>query len=202
MSLSVVEEAEFENLPVKSIRATLQNREFQNWTKMAHKGRGVILFEEYPPVNNIIDRSGLSTSEMKDALKMIGDVAPVRALPGRSKDGTRCRHCSDTENYVPETLPHVLGFCPFGELLRNNRHHNVRSLIANALRDKGFTVFEEVTCNADSGSLRRVDILAIDLKKSVGWIIDPTVRFEINKEQPENVNVEKQGIYDPTIAFF
>lgn len=193
----------FKNMTsVKSIRTFLQNREFDNWSTKSYKGRGAILFKEFPPANNFVDNKGLSASELKDAIKIIGDVAPVRVLPGRSKDGTQCRHCSDAENFSPETLPHVLGFCPFGELLRNHRHHSVRSLIAEALRERGLTVFEEVACTADSGSIRRVDILAIDKKKNVGWIIDPTVRFELNQDQPNSVNSEKQRIYEPTTTFF
>jgi hypothetical protein len=61
---------------------------------------------------------GLIISEYKDSMKMIGDVAPVRSNPGRSKDGTQCRRCSSAENYVYESLPHILGFCPFEENLR------------------------------------------------------------------------------------
>jgi len=40
--------------------------------------------------------------------KPIGNVAPVRRIPGRSKDGYQCRHCS-TET---ETLAHVLARGP------------------------------------------------------------------------------------------
>ena len=50
---------------------------------------------------------------------MVGDVAPVRGIPGRSKDGHRYRSCSTAEHYVFECLSHVLGQCPFGEMPRN-----------------------------------------------------------------------------------
>ena len=191
-------------LPSRKIREHLRNVEFEAWTKLQMKGRGVILFQDYKPANNLFSgRTGLTPSELKEAIKIIGDVAPVRAIPGRSKDGTQCRHCSCTEKFDRETLPHVLGFCPFGELLRNHRHHLVRTTIADALRAKGkFDVYEEVNCVADSGSTRRVDILAIDRKKCLAYILDPTIRFEISKEQTNEVDLEKKKIYEPTASFF
>jgi len=33
-----------------------------------------------------------------------------------------------------ETLPHILGFCEKGELLRNKRHNDSRTIIAKHLR--------------------------------------------------------------------
>ena len=39
-------------------------------------------------------------------------------------------------------------------------------------------VYEEVHCLAEDGSIRRVDILAIDKQESKAVILDPTVRFE------------------------
>ncbi|PSN38705.1 hypothetical protein C0J52_19473 [Blattella germanica] len=74
------------------------------------------------------------------AILGLNNMSLVRAIPGRSQDGTHCRHCPSEK----ETLGHVLGSCPHGELLRNTRHHRVRSLIAKALREKHYSVFEEV----------------------------------------------------------
>ncbi|KAJ4450236.1 hypothetical protein ANN_01655 [Periplaneta americana] len=71
---------------------------------------------------------------------MIANVRPVRALPGRSQNGTHCRHCRSEK----ETLAHILGACPHGEQLRNSRHHKIRSLLPSALRGKDYQVEEEV----------------------------------------------------------
>lgn len=140
---------------------------------------------------------GLSCSEWIDALKMTANVSPVRAIPGRSQDNTHCRRCSEIE-----TLPHVLGFCPFGETLRNVRHHTIRSSIANALRENGFTVHEEVYGLAINGSSRRIDMLVIKPSEKKGYIFDPTVRFETTRSQPSEVNDEKRSIYIPTIDYY
>ncbi|KAJ4446826.1 hypothetical protein ANN_13524 [Periplaneta americana] len=43
-----------------------------------------------------------------------------------------------------ETLPHILGFCLYSEALRNIRHHAVRSMLAEALKEVGFTVHQKV----------------------------------------------------------
>ncbi|KAJ4452070.1 hypothetical protein ANN_03586 [Periplaneta americana] len=113
---------------------------------------------------------------------------------GRSQDN-RCRHC---HNEV-ETLAHVLGSCPHNENLRNARHHQVRSIIAIALKDADYNTFEEVHGLSVTGSTRRIDIIAFKESTRSGFIIDPTVRFETNEEQPAEVDKEKKNIYNSTI---
>ncbi|KAJ4451057.1 hypothetical protein ANN_02494 [Periplaneta americana] len=140
----------------------------------------------------IANKKGLSIS-----LKMIANLAAVRSVPGRSLDGTRCRHgCPEIE-----TLAHVLGFCEQGLLLRNSRHHLVRSKIAAALRNKGWIV-EEISCLAENGSTRRVDILAYNADTKQGIIVDPTIRFEVGCHQSAEVHLEKKSIYEPTVNYF
>lgn len=192
------------SLNSRKIKKYLRLQEFSKWCKLPHKGRGVELFAEYTPANSwISSKKGITNSEYTEAIKMIGNVTSCRTTPGRSQNGNRCRRCSvSTENISYETLPHILGFCPFGEALRNQRHHSIRSLIANALRTKGWETYEEVTGLADDGSIRRVDIIAIERKHRKGYILDPTVRFEDNIDQPNAVNIEKQKIYQPTITYF
>ncbi|KAJ4431975.1 hypothetical protein ANN_20584 [Periplaneta americana] len=85
------------------------------------------------------------------------------ALPHKGKDtATRLK-----------PLAHVLGSCQHGELLRNSRHHNIRKLIAQALRNKSFEVHEEEHCAAsEGGGIRRADIVALDKTNSKGFILD------------------------------
>ena len=77
-------------------------------------------------------------------------VPPVRTIPGRSTSRNHCRHCSEYE-----TLPHVLGTCPHGEILRIKRHNIIRSMIAQALRSKGMEVYKEVTCYGRTGQYKK-----------------------------------------------
>ncbi|KAJ4427790.1 hypothetical protein ANN_25443 [Periplaneta americana] len=87
-------------------------------------------------------------------------------------DSTRCRRCDEQE-----TLPHVLGFCHHGELLRIKRHNTVRSLIAASIRQNAsYEVYEEVGCVSSDGSTKRADII-IDRQKDKGVILDPTIRL-------------------------
>ncbi|KAJ4426738.1 hypothetical protein ANN_26537 [Periplaneta americana] len=151
-----------------------------------HRRFGLITFET----------ECLTLSEWIDALKMVGYVAPVRAVPGRSRDGTRCRRCLSEI----ETLPHILGFCPYSEALRKIRHHAVRSMLAKALKEVGFTVHQEMQGLATQGSVRRIDIIAI--KNNSAYILDPTIRFETHADQPHEVDSEKKWIYEPTIPFY
>ncbi|KAJ4428832.1 hypothetical protein ANN_25825 [Periplaneta americana] len=116
----------------------------------------------------------------------------------RSLDGTRCRHgCPEIE-----TLAHVLGFCEQGLLLRNSRHHLVRSKVAATLRNKGWIVEEEISCLAENGSMKRVDILAYNADTKQGIIVDPTIRFEVECHQSAEVHLEKKSIYEPTVNYF
>ena len=75
-------------------------------------------------------------------------------------------------------------------------------MIADAFREKKFDVYEEIQGIADNGSNRRVDILVINRKKNEAIIIDPTIRFEKSKTQPEEVDEEKRKIYEPTTTFY
>ncbi|KAJ4450978.1 hypothetical protein ANN_02413 [Periplaneta americana] len=162
------------------------------------KGIGVVLFKQYPGANKwICKHEGLSNSECRDGIKMVGNVAAVRAVPERSQDN-RCRHC---HNEV-ETLAHILGSCPHGEALRNARHHQVRSIIATALKDADYNTFEEVHGLSVTGSTRRIDIIALKESTRSGYIIDPTVRFETDEEQPAEVDNEKKNIYNPAIPYY
>ena len=186
-------------LDSRKIRKILREREFDSWTQLPQKGLGIELFKEYTPANSWIrHRNGLTSSEWREAIKMTAHVSAVRSLPGRTQDNTLCRRC----HRETETLAHVLGFCPFGELLRNSRHHGIRSTIAEELRSQNFRVYEEVHCLATGESTRRIDMLAIPPNSNVGYILDPTVRFEKFKDQPEAVNEEKKKIYLPTVPFF
>jgi hypothetical protein len=101
---------------------------------------------------------------------------------------TKLWHCSEKN----ETLGHVLGSCPFGNLLINARHHHIRRIIASAMEEQGYEVHEEVPTLS-----RRIDIIAIDRRKKKAYIIDPTVRIEFNSSQPQAVHAEKQSIYNP-----
>ncbi|KAJ4445478.1 hypothetical protein ANN_07286 [Periplaneta americana] len=117
---------------------------------------------------------------------------------GRSQNGTHCRYCRSEK----ETLAHILGACLHGELLRNSRHHKIRSLLASALRRKNYQVEEEVHGLSTNGSTRRNDIIAIPTRSTSGFIIDPTVRMEMYENQPAEVHQEKCDIYDPAIPYY
>ena len=189
-----------ENSSARQIRKILRFQEFQNWTSLSVRGKGVQVFAECPKLNNWVSRrNALSVSEWTNALKMSCNTSAVRAVPGRSLDTNRCRHngCSEIE-----TLPHVLGFCAKGELLRNTRHHRVRSALASSLLSRNWDVYQEVHCISTCGSNRRADIIAINKKHHKAYILDPTVRFEKDSQQAIEVDLEKRALYEPCIQYF
>lgn len=202
-ALNITESAnildKYGTVDTRKVRKVLREKAFENWSQKKHKGKGVLLYQQYTPANKWIrNHKGLSCSEWREAIKMNANVSAVRSVPGRSSGSNLCRRC-DRE---VETLAHVLGACPHGELLRNTRHHTVRSIIATALRNKGYSVYEEVHGISSEGSNRRIDIIAFKPPSLEGYIIDPTVRFESHEHQPEEVHEEKKNIYEPCISFY
>ena len=185
----------------KHMRDYLRQEQFIEWCSKKQRGAGTELFKQCEFGNKLIlNKSGITSSEWLSTIKMSCNVYPVRSLPGRSQDGPLCRHngCSRRE-----TLPHILGFCEKGELLRNKRHNDARTILAKHLRSNiNFEVVEEIHCLENDGSTRRVDILCIDKLTRNAYIIDPTIRWEINSEQPEEVHLEKCAIYEPCIPYF
>ncbi|PSN51983.1 hypothetical protein C0J52_18906 [Blattella germanica] len=97
---------------------------------------------------------------------------------------------------------HVLNDSNICETLRNTRHHYIRSLIATALRERDFTVYEEVHGVSLEGSHRRIDMIAIPASSVEGYIIDPTIRTESYEDQPIDVHEDKCNIYVPTLYPF
>ena len=173
--------ADATNWSGRRIRNHLRNEAFQSWTKHTLRGKGVTLYSDLPKANSwVSNKKGLSSSEWTNALKMSCNISAVRAIPGRSFNTTRCRFpdCNETE-----TLGHVLGSCPKGELLINARHHKVRSTLALSLKSSGWETHEEVHCNSTDGSFRRADIIAINRRSEKAFILDPTVRFERESNQ-------------------
>ncbi|KAJ4446890.1 hypothetical protein ANN_13591, partial [Periplaneta americana] len=178
----------------QKLRKALREDSFHQWSKLKSKGLGVVFYSHWKKGNSWIStKKGLSSSQWTQAIKMNCNTIPVCTLPGRTLDSTCCRRCDEQE-----TLPHVLGFCHHGELLRINRHNTVRSLIAASIRQNAsYEVYEEVGCVSSDGSTRRADIIIIDRQKDKGVILDPTIRFEMHEQQPQEVCREKQVIYEP-----
>ncbi|KAJ4443237.1 hypothetical protein ANN_04905 [Periplaneta americana] len=146
---------------VRNLRKKLRNQQFEEWKRLNHRGKGVSHFSEWSKSNSWIStKKGLSTSQWTKAIKMNCNVIAVRSVPGRSQE-SRCRHCNEYE-----TLPHVLGVCRKGELLRNNRHHWVRSRIAECLKkSRKFAIYEE----AETWTLRRSEEKQIEAFEIWMW---------------------------------
>ncbi|KAJ4445421.1 hypothetical protein ANN_07226 [Periplaneta americana] len=101
---------------------------------------------------------------------------------------------------IHETLPHVLGFCHYGELFRNNRHHLLRTKIASVIKiNSDLEVYEEVHYVASNGSHRCVDIIAVNRNKNAGYILDLCIRYETCCDQHLEVDKEKKQIYEPNV---
>ncbi|KAJ4448423.1 hypothetical protein ANN_10439 [Periplaneta americana] len=57
--------------------------------------------------------------------------------------------------------------------------------ISSIRQNASYEVYEEVGCISSDDSTRRVDIVIIDRQKDKGVILDPTIRFEMYEQQPQ-----------------
>ncbi|KAJ4441003.1 hypothetical protein ANN_10852 [Periplaneta americana] len=187
-----------ERISSQKLRKALREDSFHQWSKLKSKVLGFVFYSQWKKGNSWIStKKGLSSSQWTQAIKMKCNRIPVCTLPGRTLDSTHCRRCDEQE-----TLPHVLGFCHHGELLRINRHNTVRSIITASIRQNAFyEVYEEVACVSSDGSTRRADIIIIDRQKDKGVILDPTIHFEMHEQQPQKVCREKQVICEPCCQY-
>ncbi|KAJ4431874.1 hypothetical protein ANN_20480 [Periplaneta americana] len=56
-----------------------------------------------------------------------------------------------------------------------------------------YEVYEEVGCVSSDGSTRRADIIIIDRQKDKDVILDPTIRFEMHEQQPQELPASTLG---------
>ncbi|KAK9511833.1 hypothetical protein O3M35_000417 [Rhynocoris fuscipes] len=69
-----------------------------------------------------------------------------------------------------------------------------------SLTNKEYTCYEEVYAVDDEGTARYADIIAF---KPITYIIDPTVRYEVNDpNQAELIHQKKGAIYNQCISFY
>ncbi|KAJ4441971.1 hypothetical protein ANN_11835 [Periplaneta americana] len=133
-----------------------------------------------------------SSTESYPAFAPLG----LRENPGKTSTRTTVVGIATTRLKLLHTS------CPHGEGLRNARHQQVRSIITTALKDVDYNTFEEVHGLSVTGSTRCIDVIAFKESTISGFIIDPTVCFETNEEQPAEVDKEKKHIYNPTIPYY
>ncbi|KAJ4442871.1 hypothetical protein ANN_04464 [Periplaneta americana] len=157
-------------------------------------------FSPKNPCSIDVDREGLHlhAKEYINAIKKSNNLSAVRSVPCKSFNTTRCRHpdCNETE-----TFGHVLGFCRKSELLRNNRHHKVRTGIADVLKRRRWKIHEEIHCVSILDSNRRADIVAIHRTLSKGTVLDPTIRFKRDALHAQHFDEEKRSIYEYCIPY-
>ena len=60
---------------------------------------------------------------------------------------------------------------------------------------------EEIHCISTEDSNRRADIVAINRTTLCGLVLDPTICFERDTEQAQDVDLEKKTTYEPWVPF-
>lgn len=184
----------------RSLRAALRNESFDKWCNLKYQGSGVIHFKNHTPSNDFVyNKNTLSSSEWVSAIKLNSNYANLNGVPGIGSSSNLCRKCGKES----ETIPHVIGRCPSNNLLITSRHHSIKNQIADQLRTKGFTCFEEVYAIDSEGRSRFSDIIAFQHNSTKAYIIDPTIRYETNDiSQDQNIKDEKENIYSKCIPFY
>lgn len=186
-----------EGQTARKLRTALREKAFENWCSLDYQGIGVKHFRTCPKANRFTsDKNTLSTSEWVGAIKLSTNYANLVGVPGVNEQSQdrRCRRCR-SETQSREIPSHVLGFCKFGDKRRNDRHHRIKHQIRQLMRNKGFHCEDEVSCVDGEGRNRRIDILAFEPHTDRAFIIDPTIRYETNRDMDGEVQAEKHGIY-------
>ena len=80
--------------------------------------------------------------------------------------------------------------------IRNSHYHAVQSLIAMALKKRGWSKEEEIFCLASNDSVRCADNIAFQ-SDDEGIIVDTTIHFEMGRHQVLEVHEENKRIYEP-----
>ena len=81
------------NKKLSYIRGTHRPLEYNKWCQLLVHGKGVILFQQYQPANSCMEsRMELASTEWRDAIKLQGNLVPVKALHGRSQYNSRYKH--------------------------------------------------------------------------------------------------------------
>lgn len=184
----------------RALRAALRRDAYERWCKLPYQGSGVIHFSNHTASNDFVyNKNSLSSSEWVSAIKLSINYANLNGVPGVSNSSSLCRKC-EREN---ETIAHVTGSCPSSSRLVTSRHHSVKHVIAELLREKGFECFDEVYAIDTDGKSRFSDIIAFDLKSKNAFIVDPTIRYENNDtNQDDVITKEKREIYEKCIPFY
>ena len=177
-----------------------RDAQFEEWANKPNQGVGIRHFQDFKKGNSFVHKKNtLSSSEWTAAIKMNSNYANLRAMPSAKKSAQNilCRH-GCRENQI-ETIPHVLGYCKRTEYRRNQRHHAAKRQIASLLKEKGYQCYDEVKCVDSDGSTRYIDILAFEPNSNRAFIIDPTIRFEANRDVAAEVQADKEKIYTKCI---
>ena len=185
----------------RTLRAALRINAFEKWCNLSYQGSGAIHFKNHTASNDFVyNKNTLSSSEWVSAIKLSINYANLNGVPGVSSNSSSlCRRC----NREKETIAHVTGSCGSNNLLITSRHHNVKRILADLLREKGYECYDEVYAVDTEGRSRFSDIIAFDPKSTKAYIIDPTVRYETNDpDQDQKIHQEKKEIYEKCIPFY
>ncbi|KAJ4444711.1 hypothetical protein ANN_06508 [Periplaneta americana] len=145
--------------------------------------------KHHPPANKWIQQPDhLTSSEWRLALKMTANIYPLHAIPGRSRDRNHCRCVSEIE-----TLGHILGACPFNEMLQNStsqnqvhtegREANLAAEIVMTHRDLLSIVLCASLCNPVSNGSSTALILKLGAILNPQWLTTPRTAANPGFEQ-------------------
>ena len=191
-----------EGTNTRQLRRALRERSFADWAKLSYAGVGVKHNRLYPKANSaIMARQNLSCAKWVEAIKLSFGYANLKGVPGVGEKTmpNRCRRC-DNET---ETVSHVLGYCHFMSRQRIARHDALKFSLKKMLKANGMKVKHEAECKSTTGDNHRVYLVAFPMHTNTdkAYIIDPTIRWEDNKDVGAEVHAEKRRIYEPCIPF-
>lgn len=184
---------------LSKVRERVRADEFDRWKSLVSQGIGVDQFRDDPVGNKWLQKPDLlQPSRFLQALKFRTNTAPNKGTLARARmvEDVSCRRCTRGGlQGQPETLPHILGQCPFTKDEWVNRHNDIVRLLDGSLRKAGKTVVMEEPIQTQTGVLKP-DLVVHDQRRGHVSIVDVAVRFENYLEAAGNEKVQK---YTPLV---
>lgn len=183
---------------LEQLRADRRERLLARWASLLTQGGAVGVFRDSPWSNLFLQRPHLlSPCRFITALKMRINAVVTRVTLNRtgSRILNECRQCG----LRPETLGHIVGYCPYTKAARIRRHNDVRDFVAHSIRtQKGKTISVSVERRFRHTEGGKSENLQPDITVRYGdtvYLVDITVKVE-KSGFVEEATRQKERKYD------
>lgn len=185
-----------ENEDLQQYKRRMLNEKKASYAKKVH-GHGNEVFSSCPLTNTWLrgDTKTMTGRTFINSIKLRSNTLETKVTTTRGMQADKlCRRCHNE----PESIMHILQFCPSTHGMRCKRHDKVCARVASKLRERGFIVYEERRFPVPNHVILKPDLIAI--KDNKAFILDVQVVYETSGMAFTNAYQRKIEKYTPLIA--